>query len=204
MADYRPSSSGGSSSISSNSRGHSPPEPNGSSSEGGSAIQVVVRLRPINDAEKKHGTLPVVTGKTQERSVTVIKGKGRKQLKSCYTFDNVFTAFSTQEEVFEATVKPVIMEVMRGFESTVFAYGQTGTGKTHTMEGSLASPELYGVIPRSAQAIFEHLRQPQYKEQVVTCSYLEIYNEELRDLLAEQNNGGKLEILEGKDGTFCR
>lgn len=96
------------------------------------------------------------------------------------------------------------MEVMRGFESTVFAYGQTGTGKTHTMEGSLASPELYGVIPRSAQAIFEHLRQPQYKEQVVTCSYLEIYNEELRDLLAEQNNGGKLEILEGKDGTFCR
>jgi kinesin family protein 11 len=40
---------------------------------------------------------------------------------------------------------------MRGFESTVFAYGQTGTGKTHTMEGSLESPELYGVIPRSAQ-----------------------------------------------------
>ena len=40
---------------------------------------------------------------------------------------------------------------MRGYESTVFAYGQTGTGKTHTMEGSLESPELYGVIPRSAQ-----------------------------------------------------
>jgi hypothetical protein len=105
----------------------------------GSAIQVVVRLRPINDAEKKHGTLPVITGKTQERSVTVIKGKGRKQLKSCYTFDNVFTAFSTQEEVFEATVKPVITEVMRGFESTVFAYGQTGTGKTHTSKNNLHS-----------------------------------------------------------------
>ena len=91
---------------------------------GGSAIQVVVRLRPMNDAEKRDGTLPVVTAKTAERTVTVIKGKGRKQLKSSYSFDDVFTAFSTQEEVFEATVKPVIADVMRGFESTVFAYGQ--------------------------------------------------------------------------------
>jgi Cdc6-like AAA superfamily ATPase len=88
----------------------------------------------MNDYEKRHGTLPVITAKTQEGTVSVIKGKGRKQLKTSYAFDNVFTAFSTQEEVFEATVKPVIMDVMRGFESTVFAYGQTGTGKTHTSE----------------------------------------------------------------------
>lgn len=90
------------------------------------------------------------------------------------------------------------------------------------MEGSLASPELYGVIPRSAQAIFEHLKQPQFKDQVVMCSYLEIYNEELRDLLLDDNgrpgsrsgkmyaHGGtqhqhqNLDIMEGKDGTFCR
>ena len=101
---------------------------------GSSTIQVVVRLRPMSTQEKQHGTLPVITAKTHERTVSVIKGKGRKQQKSCYTFDNVFTAFSTQEEVFEATVKPVIVDVMRGFESTVFAYGQTGTGKTHTSE----------------------------------------------------------------------
>ncbi len=72
------------------------------------------------------------------------------------------------------------------------------------MEGSLTSPELYGIIPRSAQAMFDHLKQPQYKEQVVTCSYLEIYNEELRDLLADSNGGVKMDIMEGKDGTFCR
>ena len=109
--------------------------------------------------------------------------------------------------------------------------------KNQTVEGSLSSPELYGVIPRSAQAIFEHLKQPQYKDQVVMCSYLEIYNEELRDLLVDNSNnsdgsgrpgsgngggsssmhqqqhgGGrytehqhqKLDIMEGKDGTFCR
>eukprot|EP01082_Thalassiosira_pseudonana_P000333 g215.t1 g215 contig1:513216-517095(-) len=176
----------------------SPPSYNGSN------IQVVVRLRPMNETERRHGTLPVVTAKTQDRIVTVIKGKGKKQMKYAYSFDNVFTAFSTQEEVFEETVKPVICDVMRGFESTVFAYGQTGTGKTHTMEGSLSSPEYYGVIPRSAQAIFEHLKQPQYKEQVVTCSYLEIYNEELRDLLDDSGSKSRLEIMEGKDGTFCR
>ena len=97
------------------------------------------------------------------------------------------------------------------------------------MEGSLSSPDGYGVIPRSAQAIFEHLKKPQYKDQVVTCSYLEIYNEELRDLLADstshdhhhnhssggggagamhhgqqQQKGPRLDIMEGKNGTFCR
>lgn len=109
--------------------------PNSSSSS--STIQVVVRLRPMNEYETKHGTLPVITAKTQDATVSVIKGKGRKQMKSSYRFDNVFTAFSTQEEVFEATVKPVILDVMRGFESTVFAYGQTGTGKTHTSKSHI-------------------------------------------------------------------
>ncbi len=74
---------------------------------------------------------------------------------------------------------------MKGYESTIFAYGQTGTGKTHTMEGSLSSPELYGVIPRAAKAIFESIQQPTYENASVKCSYLEIYNEELGDLLLD-------------------
>ena len=140
---------------------------------GSSAIQVVVRLRPMNALEERHGTLPVVTARTAEKTVTVVRGKGRKQQRSSYTFDDVFSAFATQEEVFDATVRPVVADVLRGFEATVFAYGQTGTGKTHTMEGSLERPELYGVIPRSAQAIFEALRQPRYRDERVTCSCLE-------------------------------
>ena len=91
------------------------------------SVQVVVRLRPLNDREKRHGTLPVVSASTNEKSVTVIKGQGSRQVKTSYRFDNVFTAFSSQEEVFEATLKPIIRDVLRGFESTVFAYGQTGT-----------------------------------------------------------------------------
>jgi hypothetical protein len=62
----------------------------------------------MNEAELRHGTLPVVTAKTADRSVSVVKGKGGKQIKMKYGFDHVFTGFSTQEEVFEETVKPVI------------------------------------------------------------------------------------------------
>ena len=62
----------------------------------------------MNETEKAHGTLPVVTASTQDKSVTVIKGQGSRQARSCFSFDNVFTAFSTQEEVFHATLKPMI------------------------------------------------------------------------------------------------
>ena len=73
-----------------------------------SAIQVVARLRPMNEKEKKHGTVPVVTASTSDRTVTVIRGQGNRTVKNAYSFDNVFTSFSTQEEVFEQTLKPVI------------------------------------------------------------------------------------------------
>ena len=77
---------------------------------------------------------------------------------------------------------------MKGYESTVFAYGQTGTGKTHTMEGDLSDPDSYGVIPRSAESIFEVLNRPEYISHAVVVSYLEIYNEDVRDLLGKDQN----------------
>ena len=88
------------------------------------SVQVVVRLRPLNEREKKHGTLPVISASTSDKTVTVIKGTGSRQVKSSYKFDNVFTSFSTQEDVFEATLQPIIRDVLNGYESTVFAYGQ--------------------------------------------------------------------------------
>ncbi len=62
----------------------------------------------MNENEKKEGTLPVIKAKTKEKSVTVIKGQGSRQARSNFSFDNVFTAFSAQAEVFDETVKPVI------------------------------------------------------------------------------------------------
>jgi kinesin family protein 11 len=167
-----------------------------------SSVQVVVRLRPLNEKEKKHGTLPVVSASTSDKTVTVIKGKGKSQARSSYKFDNVFTAFSSQEEVFDATLKPVLRDVLHGFESTVFAYGQTGTGKTHTMEGNIDDLPNQGVIPRSAKSIFDALESKEYQKYSVKVSFLEIYNEELCDLLASKV--AKLDIMGGKNGPFCR
>ncbi len=73
-----------------------------------SSIQVVVRLRPINEKEKKFSTLPVVKASTANKTVTVIKGQGSRQARNNFAFDNVFGSFSTQQEVFEGTLKPCI------------------------------------------------------------------------------------------------
>jgi Kinesin motor domain len=222
MASISPSSSSSSSS---------------SSPSSSTSVQVVVRLRPLNEKELQHGTLPVVSANTAAKTVTVLNGTGSRQTKTSYKFDNVFTAFSTQQEVFDATLRPVIKDVLMGYESTVFAYGQTGTGKSYTIEGSLDDPgeykkknnyigkkttqrtqilsisifplltDLFGVIPRSATAIFTELQQnPEFVSSQVKCSFLEIYNEELCDLLLSKTKqpAPKLAILEGKNGPFCR
>ena len=101
------------------------------------SVQVVVRMRPLNERELKGNTLPVVTASTEKKEVTVIKGSGTRQQRTTYNFDNVLTSFSTQSDVFSQTIAPVLNDVLGGFECTMFAYGQTGTGKTHTMEGNL-------------------------------------------------------------------
>lgn len=90
-----------------------------------------------------------------------------------------------QAEVFETALEPRLNDVLCGFEATVFAYGQTGTGKTYTMEGDIMDENKKGLIPRSMTALFDRLNSPvqQFIAYEVSCSYLEIYNEELTDLL---------------------
>ena len=77
-------------------------------------------------------------------------------------------------KVFATTLEPMIKDVMKGFEATVFAYGQTGTGKTYTMEGDTKSEEHQGVIPRAIRAIFEKLQAYDYVQSSVKVTYLEV------------------------------
>ena len=94
--------------------------------ESSSAVKVAVRLRPMNEQEQMQGTLPVVNASSVDNTITAVRGNGRKQQRSSFSFDNVFSSYATQEQVFEATLKPIIDDVLNGFESTIFAYGQTG------------------------------------------------------------------------------
>ncbi|RYD70932.1 MAG: hypothetical protein EOP84_25795 [Verrucomicrobiaceae bacterium] len=80
---------------------------------------------------------------------------GAKKMSRTWDFDKVFGMYSTQLEVFETSVRPILKEAMNGFNCTVFAYGPTGTGKTFSMEGDLSDDNLWGMVPRAAQAIFD-------------------------------------------------
>ncbi len=90
--------------------------------------------------------------------------------------------------------------MLGGFNGTIFAYGQTGAGKSHTMEGLLEPVEQRGIIPNSFKHIFEHIHAntDPNKQFLVRASYLEIYNEEIRDLLSKDHES-KLELKENAD-----
>ncbi|KAG8523562.1 Kinesin-like protein KIF11 [Galemys pyrenaicus] len=159
--------------------------------EKGKNIQVVVRCRPFNLAERKASALSVVECDHARKEVSVrTGGLNDKSSRKTYTFDMVFGASTKQIDVYRSVVCPILDEVIMGYNCTIFAYGQTGTGKTFTMEGERSPNEEYtweedplaGIIPRTLHQIFEKLTD-NGTEFSVKVSLLEIYNEELFDLL---------------------
>ena len=83
--------------------------------------------------------------------------------------------------------------VLEGYNGTIFAYGQTGCGKTHSMVGKLDDQHLHGLIPRSFTHVLKAAGDATSKEFLIRCSFMEIYNEEIHDLLAEDTKA-KLDI----------
>ncbi|VVD02560.1 unnamed protein product [Leptidea sinapis] len=108
-------------------------------------------------------------------------------------------------DIYVQTASPIVEEVLKGYNGTIFAYGQTGTGKTYTMAGSNSAPELRGIIPNSFAHIFSHIAKAKEDEKFLVCvTYLEIYNEEVRDLLGN-NPHQSLEVKERPDiGVFVK
>ncbi|KAF7649356.1 hypothetical protein LDENG_00142330 [Lucifuga dentata] len=159
--------------------------------EKGRNIQVVVRCRPFNTVERK-SSYNVIDCDTNRKEVTVkTGGMNDKAARKTYTFDMVFGPAAKQIDVYRSVVCPILDEVIMGYNCTVFAYGQTGTGKTFTMEGERSPDEeftweedpLAGIIPRTLHQVFEKLSE-NGTEFSVKVSLLEIYNEELFDLLS--------------------
>lgn len=165
-------------------------------------IRVVCRLQPLTEEERR-GTVPAVTASTERQEVVAVKAQGDRQSRLSFRFDHVLSSFSTQIDVFAVTLKPLIRDVLSGYEAAVFAYGQTGTGKTYTMEGDLDSSERRGLVPRAAEALIRALAQGPYSDYSVFASCLEIYNEELIDLLAPQPSQQRLELKETGHGVCC-
>lgn len=111
-----------------------------------------------------------------------------------YTFDHVFEEFVDTEVVFDQTTRFLIPKVTDGYNATVFAYGATGAGKTHTMLGRIGQQ---GVIGFTFEALFDQiLEERKQKDFSVRMSFIEIYNEELKDLLNDDTDKPNVEIRE--------
>eukprot|EP01029_Cantina_marsupialis_P004566 TRINITY_DN1463_c1_g3_i1.p1 TRINITY_DN1463_c1_g3~~TRINITY_DN1463_c1_g3_i1.p1 ORF type:complete len:1366 (+),score=478.60 TRINITY_DN1463_c1_g3_i1:113-4210(+) len=148
-------------------------------------VKVVVRLRPMNGKEKARGCTQVVTMKTELSQVHIRNPKNPDCEPKAFTFDAVYDIDSLQKSVYDDTGYPLVESVMNGYNGTMFAYGQTGCGKTHTMQGKDEPPEMRGIIPNSFVHIFENITSTPDKEFLIRCAYTEIYNEEVRDLLGK-------------------
>ena len=109
---------------------------------------------------------------------------------------------SEQQEIFAETAYPVCENVIQGYNGTIFAYGQTGTGKTFTITGVPEDNENKGIMPRSFENIFQQIQSDTKKQYLVRVSYLEIYNEEIRDLLNKKSP--RLELRDKDTGVYVK
>ncbi|KAG8411507.1 tubulin-dependent ATPase kip3 [Metarhizium acridum] len=125
------------------------------------------------------------------RSVVPTSKKVKDQV---FAFDRVFDENTTQSDVYEGTTKNLLDSVLDGYNATVFAYGATGCGKTHTITGTAQHP---GIIFLTMQELFEKIEdRSQEKSTELSLSYLEIYNETIRDLLVPGGSQGGLMLRE--------
>lgn len=169
-------------------------------------VRVCVRCRPLNDTEVKQGCAMCVKVDEVRGSIEVnIPNSHHGEPPKKFTFDMVFGPNSKQVDLYNQAARPIVDFVLEGYNGTIFAYGQTGTGKTFTMEGVRAVPELRGIIPNSFAHIFGKIAKAEGDTRfLVRVSYLEIYNEEVRDLLHKDQNQ-RLEVKERPDvGVYVK
>ncbi|KAJ5781244.1 hypothetical protein N7457_006404 [Penicillium paradoxum] len=172
---------------------------------GGGNIKVVVRVRPFNSREIERGAKCIVSMKGSQTVLTPPPGAEEKARKggkgaiegnkvfafdrSYWSFDKKSPNYAGQDDLFDDLGSPLLDNAFGGYNNCIFAYGQTGSGKSYSMMGY---GKEYGVIPRICQSMFERIKSIQADKSLnctVEVSYLEIYNERVRDLLNPSNKG---------------
>jgi len=188
----------------------SPVRPEHGQNIAGTNVRVVTRVRPLSSSEKARGCSHII------RAISAGGGSGPEFLeigpeKRRFELDAVFPSESTQVDVYERSgaSQAVKLDLIKGFNTTILAYGQTGSGKTFTM-GTVTSPEgnengnalhaSEGVIPRAVNDLF-HIAKTTPNSMKIEMAYIEIYNEEIRDLLSKNPKSGELSVQDMPDGT---
>jgi hypothetical protein len=159
-----------------------------------SGIKVLCRFRPLNTAEATSSSSRLCISQLAAESVQIVTSD--RSLHN-YTFDNCWGTNSTQKQVYEGAAKPIVDSVLQGYNGAIIAYGQTGSGKTHTMMGPNGNADVdeeeQGLCPRSVCDIFKYMEQAdEGMEFSVVVSFVEIYQEKVRDLLDVSKDDLKL------------
>uniref|UniRef100_A0A8C7Z8E1 Kinesin-like protein n=1 Tax=Oryzias sinensis TaxID=183150 RepID=A0A8C7Z8E1_9TELE len=168
-------------------------------------LTVALRIRPLSDAEQEEGST-IVAHRVDDQMIVLMDPmedpddilRANRSREKTYLFDVAFDFSASQEEVYRATTKPLIEGLISGYNATVFAYGPTGCGKTYTMLGTDKEP---GIYVRTLNDLFHAIEETSddmlYS---VSMSYLEIYNEMIRDLL--NPSSGFLDLREDSKGVI--
>ncbi|XP_049514368.1 kinesin-like protein KIF17 [Dermacentor silvarum] len=162
------------------------------------SVKVVVRCRPMNTKEREQKCQSVVRIDCVAGQCTLTNPADRSAPAKTFCFDGAYDHNSTTEQIYDDIVYPIVESVSEGYNGTVFAYGQTGCGKSFSMQGTPRVPQQKGIIPRSFEHVFEAIAAADSSKYLVHASYLEIYNEDVRDLLAEDTRK-RLDLKEHPD-----
>ncbi|TKY53239.1 Kinesin-related protein 11 [Spatholobus suberectus] len=154
-------------------------------------VTVTVRFRPLNPREIRQGEEIAWYADGE----SVVRNEYNPSL--AYAYDRVFGPTTTTHQVYDVAAQHIISGAMEGINGTIFAYGVTSSGKTHTMHGDQRSP---GIIPLAVKDAFSIIQETPNREFLLQVSYLEIYNEVVNDLLNPA--GQNLRIREDAQGTF--
>ncbi|KAG0349143.1 hypothetical protein BG004_001567 [Podila humilis] len=148
-------------------------------------VTVTVRIRPFSHSELKvAGGVTQVWEVNDESNIAYNDDYAVNTRKAAvdYAYDHALTG-SDNELIYNSSVKNLVQSAMEGYNGTVFAYGQTSSGKTYTMSGTETQP---GITPRAVEDVFKYIRENSEREFLLRVSYMEIYNESIRDLLSPE------------------
>ncbi|KAJ9704228.1 hypothetical protein PVL29_002679 [Vitis rotundifolia] len=157
----------------------------------GDSISVTIRFRPLSEREFQRGD-EIAWNADGDKIV-----RNEYNPATAYAFDRVFGPSTGSQDVYDVAARPVVKAAMEGINGTVFAYGVTSSGKTHTMHGDQNSP---GIIPLAIKDVFSIIQDTPGREFLLRVSYLEIYNEVINDLL--DPTGQNLRVREDAQGTY--
>lgn len=138
-------------------------------------VKVMVRCRPMNQKQIDRGCTTVVDVDFKNKQIILMKEDSKDQSKN-FAYDQVFGPDSPQSLIYEQSAFSLVDNVLEGYNGTIFAYGQTGCGKTFTMMGGQDREQARGIIPRTFQQIITITKNDTAKAHLIRCSFIEIYN----------------------------